>query len=164
MSDPLTVDWIEKIKADQDTEARLIQEHSQYCILAEALAKAEGPDCFERVLKEIQFQAIASAKIGAAVTVSEVSRPADKEANNHVFRINVRSKLGYASTTYLDLSYVKGSFRIRCFPRDAASFDIDLRPDRQGRLVMIGPTGELETEAKTASLILAPLVRSVLGR
>jgi hypothetical protein len=164
MSDLLTVDWIEKIKDDQEAEARTVQEHSQYRALAEALVKSEGLDRLEKVLKEIQFQAVASAKIGASVTVSDVTRAADKEAKNHVFRIDVCSTVGYTSSTCLDLSYVEGSSRIRCLPRDAAAFDIEFRPDREGKLVMMGPTGELETEAKAASLILAPLVRSVLGR
>lgn len=162
MGDLLTTDWIEQEKQAQDVEARQSEERSLYSALTEALAKSEGLARFEMVLKEIQFQANACAKIGATVALTDVTRPADKEVKNHSFRINARSNVGWASSSYLDLSYREGDLQIRCFPRDAASFNVEFRPDRQGKLVMLSPTAELTTEADVARFILRPFVRGVI--
>ena len=159
MAELLKVDWVEEIRQRQQNEAASNERAALRGDLLNALAKAEGLQRFEGILKEIRLQAIAASEIGVGCQLTNVARDTDKEAGNHVFRIDVRSMSGRVASAYADLSYTEGDTHIRCFPSNTESFEIAFQLNVERKLTLLGPGGEIKSDAKAAKLVLFPLVK-----
>jgi len=165
LANAMVPEWIKEIIEDRERRTREYEETARYNALANALAKSEGPELFQQIVKELTLQALACKTIGVLASVSDVSRKNnDGEQIEQAFRVKVSANSPFPRSTYLDFSYAEGDRCIRCYPRDGESFKIDFLPNEHGKLVMQSDHTPLPTAEKAAAYLIKPLVKDVLTK
>ena len=164
ITDVMVPEWIKQIGKENALEARDLEDKARVASLREMIVRTDGPPLVRRILKELSVQALACKAIHVQAVLNDVSREADMQGHQHVFRLNVTASSPWSKTTYVDISYSEGERFMHFCPRDTDPFNIEVVPDEQGRLAMHSPLGPLPTVEDAAQFILQPVVKSVTGR
>jgi hypothetical protein len=165
-------EWIRKIKEEQDTESKRMQEALKASALLSALIKSEGSEMWRQLVKELSLTVQFCKDIGVEVIISDISRGKDAHADSDTsaeagsYRITVSSvglpSLYEIKSLYVDVGYAPEEGGIKCYPIVGESFEFRFCL-HQNRLALCRK-GKTVTPEAAANQIVEPLANLILGR
>jgi hypothetical protein len=159
MTNALVPDWIKKIKAQQDRDAAIAQATAQRQALLTKTIKADGPDFWRDLLKELHVIIDSLPLIGLRAQMADIPSGTSEEGQE----ITVFNYAVLDGQTCTNIFYGSGARAIRCHPQNAADYRLEFCLNGKLELsVTVIARGPM-TAAEAARCIVEPMAEMKAG-
>jgi hypothetical protein len=160
MNNPIVPDWIKKIKADDEKKDLIAEKEAWRRLAGEKAIKADGPEFWKQLLKELKITVDGLASIEIQASVADCG---SKLSSEESYRITLTAGSFFPRHIYIDLFYSPGAPHIRCCLLGGNPFSLNLYWTDEGRIALFYD-GRMLNPADAAQAIVNPLVLHVRGK
>jgi hypothetical protein len=157
MTDRILPPWIKKMKEDQDAAKASTEKATLQAALVTQTANAEGPKFWERLLKELRFNADSLDEIGWTGQIEKLASNPEE-----AYRISVLKRDAIPTHAYVNLDYQAGASGIRCWFRDGKGselqFCLQKNKSTGGNELMVIADGATRSAENLAEHLLQTLI------